>query len=43
MLFERPEAGGKAVLLQVELRRQNNPDRMNSLSLRVRPKLMLFM
>ena len=26
MLFERPEAGGKAVLLQVELRRQNNPD-----------------
>ena len=26
MLFERPEAGGKAVLLQVELRRQKNPD-----------------
>ena len=26
MLFERPEAGGKALLLQVELRRQNNPD-----------------
>ena len=26
MLFERPEAGGRAVLLQVELRRQNNPD-----------------
>ena len=26
MLFERPEAGGKAVLLQAELRRQNNPD-----------------
>ena len=27
MLFERPEAGGRAVLLQVELRRQNNPDK----------------
>lgn len=26
MLFERPEAGRKAVLLQVELRRQDNPD-----------------
>ena len=27
MLFERPEAGRKALLLHVELRRQNNPDR----------------
>ena len=26
MLFERPEAGRKAVLLQIELRRQTNPD-----------------
>lgn len=26
MLFERPEAGGRAILLNVELRRQNNPD-----------------
>jgi GTP-binding protein HflX len=26
MLFERPEAGRRAVLLQVELRRQDNPD-----------------
>jgi GTP-binding protein HflX len=27
MLFERPEAGRRAVLLQVDLRRQDNPDR----------------
>ena len=26
MLFERPEAGRRAVLLQVDLRRQDNPD-----------------
>ena len=33
MLFERPEAGGKAVLLQVELRAKTIRIRMNSLSL----------
>ena len=32
VVFERPEAGGKAVLLQVELRRQKNPDQNTLLS-----------
>jgi GTP-binding protein HflX len=33
MLFERPEAGRRAVLLQVDLRRQANPDQEEFLEL----------